>query len=152
MFGLFKKKYKFSCSFCGAKYEVKLNTKDYTDFNNVEFAGGRSLVETQTCEFCKAEMVTTLNKKGELEVWDEKWEILDFEHNKKLLAIDEEVSELEEKLGDNSDDSKLQKAIDKLAAQQEKLEDSHERKEEKYLDRAEKWQEKWDAKWEKHNK
>ena len=144
--------FKFSCSFCGAKYEVKINTKDYTDFNNVEFAGGRSLVETQTCEFCKAEMVTTLNKKGELEVWDEKWEILDFEHNKKLLAIDEEVSELEEKLGDNPDDSKLQKAIDKLAAQQEKLEDSHESKEEKYLDRAEKWQEKWDAKWEKHNK
>ena len=152
MFGFSKKKYKFNCSFCGARYEVKLNTKDYTDFNNFDYAGGRSIVNTQTCEFCKTEMVTTLNKKGELEVWDEKWETIRLEHEEKLDAIMNEVSELEEKLGDNPDDSKLQKAIDKLEAKQEKMEDSHERKEEKYYDRAEKWQEKWGAKWEKHNK
>ncbi len=148
MFGFFKKKYKFNCPFCGAMYEIKLKKDDYTTF---DYMGSdyRALVERQSCEFCKIEMATTLNKEGELEVWDEKWEKISGEHDEKIDAIDEKTSELEDKLEDSPDDKKIQTAINKLEARKVKLEDSFENKEEKYLDRADKWQEKWDKKYEK---
>jgi Skp family chaperone for outer membrane proteins len=94
-------------------------------------------------------MATTLNKNGEFEVWDEKWEKISGEHNEKLEAMFDKISELEDKLEDNPEDKKIQTAIDKLEIRKDKLEDSFQKKEEKYYDRAEKWQEKWDRKYEK---
>jgi exonuclease VII large subunit len=129
-------------------YEIKLKKDDYTTF---DYLGSdyRALVERQSCEFCKIEMATTLNKNGEFEVWDEKWEKTSGEHDEKIEAIDEKTSELEDKLEDNPEDKKIQTAIDKLEIRKDKLEDSFQKKEEKYYDRAEKWQEKWDRKYEK---
>jgi len=148
MFGFFKKKYKFNCPFCGAMYETRLKKDDYTNFDYIG-SDYRALVDRQMCEFCKIEMATTFNKKGVFEVWDEKWEKTSGEHDEKIDAIDEKTSELEDKLEDNPDDKKIQTAINKLEVRKGKLEDSFENKEEKYLDRAEKWQEKWDKKYEK---
>jgi|TARA_B100000929_G_scaffold275782_1_gene249982 Skp family chaperone for outer membrane proteins len=42
------------------------------------------------------------------------------EHYEKINTIDEETSELEDKLEDNPDDKKIQTAIDKLEARKEK--------------------------------
>ena len=142
MFGLFKKKYTIECALCGAKYEIKINKSDYTKFD-YENSDYRELVEQLQCEFCKTDLAITFNKKEKVEVWDEKWSILENEKDEKIEIIYDQISELE-------DDPKNKNKIEKLELKISKIEDAFEKKEEKYYDRQEKWQEKWERKYEKY--
>lgn len=151
MFGLFKKKYTIECALCGAKYQIKINKSDYIKFD-YKVLGGKELIEKLQCEFCKTDIAITYSKQGEVEAWDEKWEILRNENDDKISEIMDKILDLENELEDNPDDKKIQQAIKKLETKQSKIEESFENKESKYYDRQEKWQEKWQRKYDKYLK
>jgi len=130
---------------CDRSYIAKIDPSQITEFD-YQYWGDAGYVGQQTCEFCKSEITFALSKHGTLHALDEKWEKVQKEHDDKLEAIEEEISEIEYQLGDDQDNVKLKNKLEQLESKQKKLEDSFDTKEEKYIDRQIRWQEKWQDK------
>ena len=149
MFGLFKKKkFDFDCPMCGKSYSLKFDPSQITEFE-YQYRDGAGYVGKQACEFCKTEMTIVLLKYGKIEAIDEKWEKVENEHNDKIDIIYDEISEIEEQIEENPDNQALKKKLKQSELKKAKLEDSSDKKIDRYSDRQANWQDKWQNKLER---
>lgn len=133
MFGLFKnKKFKFDCPLCGDGYTVELNPSDIKIFD-YEYFTDSAFIGKENCKFCKNVFTIIFVKYDKkLKGIDEKWEIFEKEHELKVENIEDELDELNDQVGANIPDKKIEKKIAQMESKLEKLEASYDKKVDRY--------------------